>query len=60
MVEMIEIGYGTSRQSRKPSWIRNGDEVNQYLPKSREMIYMPQIAGRKRRNVIGPRPLSLR
>jgi len=35
-------------------------EVEQYLPKTSEMIYMPSIAGRKHRNVIGPRHFSLR
>jgi hypothetical protein len=30
------------------------------LPKTSEMIYLPSIAGWKRKNVIGPRHFSLR
>jgi len=37
----------------------NGEEVESYLPKTGEMIYMPSIAGRKHRNVIGPCHYSL-
>jgi len=33
--------------------MRNGEEVELYLLKTSEMIYMPSIAGRKRENVIG-------
>jgi hypothetical protein len=39
---------------------RNGVQVELYFPKTSEMIYMPSIAGRKRRNVIGPLHFSLR
>jgi len=60
IVEIIEIAYGASRKSRRMSWIRKGEEVELYLPKISEMIYMPQIAGQKRRNVIGPPHLPLR
>ena len=60
MVEIFEIARGTSWKSRRRSWIRNGEEVKLYLPKTSEMIYMPSIAGRKHRIVIGPRYLSLR
>jgi hypothetical protein len=35
-------------------------DVQLYLPKTTEMIYMTSIASRKLRNVIGPRQLSLR
>jgi len=41
MVEIIEIAYGTSWKSRRRSWIRNGEEVVLYLPKTSEMFYMP-------------------
>jgi len=40
--------------------MKKGAEVKLCLPKTSEMIYMPQIAGQKRRNVIGPRHLSLK
>jgi len=60
MVEIFEIGCGTSWKSRRRCWIRNGEEVELYLPKTSEMIYMPSIASRKRRNVIGPCHFSLR
>jgi hypothetical protein len=60
MVEILENACGTSRNSRRRSWIRNGEEVELYLPKTSEMMYMPSIAGRKRRNVIGPRYFSYR
>jgi hypothetical protein len=60
MVEIFEIACGTSWKSRRMSWIRNGEEVELYLPKTSEMIYMPSIAGRKSRNVIGPHHFSLR
>jgi hypothetical protein len=42
------------------SWIRNGEEVELYVPKTIEMIYIPSIAGQKSRNMIGPRHISLR
>ena len=35
-------------------------EVELYLPKTSEMIWMLSIAGRKRRNVVGPLHHSLR
>jgi len=60
MVEIFEIACGTSWKSRRRSSIRNGEEVELYLPKTSEMIHMPSIAGRKRGNVIGPRHISLR
>jgi hypothetical protein len=60
MVEIFEIACGTSWKSRRRSWIRNSEEVELYLPKTSEIIHMPSIAGRKRRNVIGPRHFSLR
>jgi len=59
MVEIFEIAYGTSWKPRRRSWTRKGEEVELYLPKTSEMIYMPQIAGRKRWNVIGPHHLSI-
>jgi hypothetical protein len=43
-VEIFEIACGTSWKSRRRSWIRNGEEVELYLPKNSEMIYMPSIA----------------
>jgi hypothetical protein len=45
MVQIFEIAYSRSRKSRRWSWIRNGEEVELYLPKTSEMIYMPSIAG---------------
>jgi len=53
MVEIFEIACGTSWKMRRRSWIRNGEEVELYLLKTSEMIYMPSIAVRKRENVIG-------
>jgi hypothetical protein len=40
MVELFEIAYGMSWKSRRRSWIRNGEEVELYLPKTCEMFYM--------------------
>jgi len=60
MVEIFEIACGTSWKSRRQRWIRNADKVELYLPKTSEMIYMPPIAVRMRRNVIGPRHFSVR
>ena len=60
MVEIVEIACGTSWKSRSRSCIRNGEEVELFLPNTSEMIHMPSIAGRKRRNVIGPRHFSPR
>jgi hypothetical protein len=60
MVQIFEITCGTSWKSRRRSWIRHGEEVNLYLPETSEMIYMPSIAGRKRRNVTWPHHFSLR
>jgi hypothetical protein len=39
MVEIIEIAYGTSWNSRRRSWMRKGAKVEPYLPKTSEMIY---------------------
>ena len=60
MVEIFDIAYGKSWKSRRRSWIRQGEEVELYLPKTGEMIYMLQIASQKRWNVTGPRHISLR
>jgi len=60
MVEIFQIACGTSWRSRRRSCIRNGEEVELSLPKTSEMIYMPSIAGWKRRNVIGRHHFSLR
>jgi len=60
MVETFEIACGTSWKSRRRSWIRNGEELELYLPKTSEIIHMPSIAGQERRNVIRPRHFSLR
>jgi len=38
MVEVFEIPYGTSWKSRRRSWIRKGEEVKLYLPKTGEII----------------------
>jgi hypothetical protein len=45
MVEIFEIACGTSWKSRRRSWIRNGEEVELYYPKSSEMMYIVSIAG---------------
>jgi hypothetical protein len=60
MIEILEIAYGTSRKSRRGSWIRNGEDVELYFPTTREMIYIPSIATRKRGNEIAPCHFSLR
>jgi len=59
MVEIIETAYGMSWKSRQRSWTRK-DEVEVYLPKTSEKIYMPQIAGQKWGNVIDPHHHELR
>jgi len=41
MVEIFEIAYWVSWKSRGRSWIRKGEEVELYLPKIGEIIYMP-------------------
>jgi len=41
MVEIIEIAYGMSWKSRRRGWMRKGEELELYLPKTSEMIYMP-------------------
>jgi len=53
MVEIFEIACGTSWKLRRRSWIKNGEEVELYLLKTSEMIYMLSIAGQKRQNVVG-------
>jgi hypothetical protein len=45
MVEKVDSACGMSWKLRRWSWIRNGQEVELYLPKTSEMIYMPSIAG---------------
>jgi len=39
MVGIFEIAYGMSWKARRRSWIRKGEEVELYLPKTSEMIY---------------------
>jgi len=41
MVQIFEIAYGMSSKLRRRSWIWKGEEVELYLPKTGEMIYMP-------------------
>jgi len=41
MVEIFIIVYGASWESRVRSWIRKGEEVKLYLPKTSDMIYIP-------------------
>ena len=41
MVEIFEISYGMSSQTRRRSCVRKGEEVERYLPKTKQMIYMP-------------------
>jgi len=41
MVQIFEIAYGTSCESRRWSWMRKGEEVELYQSKTSEMIYMP-------------------
>jgi len=40
MVEIFEIAYGMSWKLRRRSGMRKGWEVELYLPKTSEMIYM--------------------
>jgi hypothetical protein len=44
-VQIFEIAYGRSWKSRRRSWLRNGEEVKLYLPKTNEMLYMLSIVG---------------
>jgi hypothetical protein len=60
MVEIFAIACGTSWKSRRRSWVKNGEDVKLYLPKTSEMVYMPSIAGRRHGNVTGPPHSSLR
>ena len=60
LVEINEIAYGMSWKFRWTSWVRKGKEVELYLPKTSEMIYLASRAGRKRRNAMGPCHFSLR
>jgi len=60
MVEIFEIACDTSWKAKRRSWIRNGEDVELYLPKTSEMIYMPSIAGRKCGNVIASCHFTLR
>jgi len=41
MVEIFEIAYGASWKSRRRSWIRKGEEVELYLPKTSKMVHIP-------------------
>jgi len=41
MLEIFEIVYGMSWKSRRRSWMKRGEEVEIYLPKTSEMIYIP-------------------
>jgi len=59
MIGIFEIAFDRSWKSRRRTWIRNGEEVELYWPKTSEMIYMPSIAGWKSRNVIWPRHFTL-
>ena len=40
MAEGFEMAYGMSWKSRARSWMRKCKEVELYLPKTSEMIYM--------------------
>jgi len=40
MVEIFEIAHGMYWELRRGSWIRKGEEVELYLPKTSKMIYM--------------------
>jgi len=59
-IQIFDNAYGISRKSRWRSWMINAEEVKLYLPKITEMIYMPQITSRTRRNVIWPHHLAFR
>jgi len=39
-VEIFDIAYGTSWNVRRRSWMRQGEEVELYLPKLSKEIYM--------------------
>jgi hypothetical protein len=41
MVEIFDIAYRLSWKSGTGSRIRKGEEVELYLPKTNEIIYMP-------------------
>jgi len=41
MVAIFEMAYGMPWKSRRRSWIKNAEEVELYLSKTSEMIYMP-------------------
>jgi len=43
MDEIFEDVYGTSWKLRRRIWIRKGEEVELYLPKPSEMIYMIKL-----------------
>jgi len=59
MVAIFEIACCTLWKLRRRSWIRNGEEVELYLLKTGEMIYMPSIAGRKRESLIYQQNVSM-
>ena len=40
MVDMIEIAHGASWNTRRTSWMKKGEEVDLYLSKISEMIFM--------------------
>jgi len=52
MVEIFDIACGMSWKLRRRIWIGTDVEVELYLLKTCEMIFMPSIGGRKRENVI--------
>jgi len=60
MVELFGQAHGTWWISTRRSWTLHGHQVELYLPKPSEMIYIPSIVFRKRGNVIGPRHFLLR
>jgi len=60
MVVIFKTADGASWKAMRRRWMKNGEEGKLYLPKTNEMIYMPQSAGQKRRKVIEPCYLSLR
>jgi len=41
IVEICKIAYGMSWELSRRSWMKKGKEVELYLPKTSEMIYMP-------------------
>ena len=60
MVEFSHIAHGTSGKSRRRSWIRKYEDVEQLVGKTGDMIYVSHIAGPTPRKMLRPLDPSLR